>query len=247
MLFPSWSRALPTSCSLDDEDASLRDYLDYEEIEFLGEWTHARREARRERRSVDACARHRAWPPGRGGCDFALCKGENTLFAGVTNEDGRVPGMLGEDMCLPSAPYRLVFAVADYFRAAGVDMPDPPFLDVVVIDFAVSDPASTIMCRCWSRRTAIPPIGAAEPQANQATIRFLLDGEDARSVRGVDPTRPRSTCALPAAPHGDQGRLRRGRLRCVHRAGGRTRRGGRDLARGQQLHPVRCRCSTARR
>jgi 5-hydroxyisourate hydrolase len=31
--------------------------------------------------------------------------------------------------------------VADYFKAAGAVVSDPPFLDVVVIDFAVADPA----------------------------------------------------------------------------------------------------------
>jgi 5-hydroxyisourate hydrolase len=31
--------------------------------------------------------------------------------------------------------------VADYFKASGAVVSDPPFLDVVVIDFAVADPA----------------------------------------------------------------------------------------------------------
>jgi 5-hydroxyisourate hydrolase len=69
-----------------------------------------------------------------------FCKGV-LIFSGETNQDGRCPGLLGEDKLAP-ARYRLEFAVADYFRAAGVDLPDPPFLDVVVIDFGVADPAS---------------------------------------------------------------------------------------------------------
>jgi 5-hydroxyisourate hydrolase len=55
------------------------------------------------------------------------------LFAGATNADGRC--------ALPAvAPgrYRLDFAVAAYFRAAGVALPDPPFLDVVRLDFGVA-------------------------------------------------------------------------------------------------------------
>lgn len=57
------------------------------------------------------------------------------LFAGVTNTDGRCPGMP------PLAPgtYRLTFAVAAYFRAAGVALADPPFLDRVGIDFGVAE------------------------------------------------------------------------------------------------------------
>jgi 5-hydroxyisourate hydrolase len=37
--------------------------------------------------------------------------------------------------------YRLVFAVADYFRARGVALPEPPFLDEVPLEFGLADPA----------------------------------------------------------------------------------------------------------
>ena len=57
------------------------------------------------------------------------------LFAGATNEDGRCPGL----PALTAGRYRLGFAVADYFRRAGVALADPPFLDVVTIDFGVAD------------------------------------------------------------------------------------------------------------
>jgi 5-hydroxyisourate hydrolase len=33
----------------------------------------------------------------------------------------------------------LNFAAGDYFRAAGVALPDPPFLDLVGIDFGIAD------------------------------------------------------------------------------------------------------------
>ena len=58
-----------------------------------------------------------------------------SLFSGVTDQDGRCPGMP------PLAPgrYRLCFAVADYFRQRGVPLPDPPFLDVVAIDFGLAE------------------------------------------------------------------------------------------------------------
>ncbi|WP_260927018.1 hydroxyisourate hydrolase [Novosphingobium sp. 9] len=56
------------------------------------------------------------------------------LHAGQTNADGRCPDLPA------TAPgrYRLGFAVADYFRARGVDLPEVPFLDVVHIDFGVA-------------------------------------------------------------------------------------------------------------
>lgn len=57
--------------------------------------------------------------------------------SGKTNADGRCPGLMEGD----AAPgvYRLEFAVAAYFRDAGVDLPEPPFLDVVTIDFGIAE------------------------------------------------------------------------------------------------------------
>lgn len=56
------------------------------------------------------------------------------LYSGQTNADGRCPDLPGvEPGC-----YRLAFAVADYFRAAGIALPDPPFLDIVSVDFGVA-------------------------------------------------------------------------------------------------------------
>ncbi|MBO9558496.1 MAG: hydroxyisourate hydrolase [Caulobacter sp.] len=56
-----------------------------------------------------------------------------------TDADGRARLVEGAD--LAAGGYRLEFAVADYFKATGAAVSDPPFLDVVVIDFAVADPA----------------------------------------------------------------------------------------------------------
>ena len=56
------------------------------------------------------------------------------LFLGITNEDGRCPGL----PAVTDGRYRLEFSVADYFRNAGVTLPNPPFLDVVAIDFGVA-------------------------------------------------------------------------------------------------------------
>ena len=67
------------------------------------------------------------------GVAVTLSGAAGMLFAGTTDADGR--------LALPAvAPgrYRLSFAVADYFRSAGVALPDPPFLDVVGIDFGIA-------------------------------------------------------------------------------------------------------------
>ncbi len=73
------------------------------------------------------------------GITIVLATGEGTvLFEGETNADGRCPGLPE----LAIGTYRLTFAVAAYFRGRGVDLPEPPFLDRVAIDFGVADPAA---------------------------------------------------------------------------------------------------------
>ena len=56
-----------------------------------------------------------------------------------TNGDGRcdAPFLSGAEMAIGA--YELVFEVAAYFRAAGVALSDPPFLDVVPIRFGIAD------------------------------------------------------------------------------------------------------------
>jgi 5-hydroxyisourate hydrolase len=75
------------------------------------------------------------------GMTIRLCSDRQVIFSGQTNADGRCPGLLGE-AALERGRYALEFHVADYFRSVGVDLPDPPFLDVVTIHFGVADPAS---------------------------------------------------------------------------------------------------------
>lgn len=54
-----------------------------------------------------------------------------------TDADGRARLVAGEDLTVGA--YRLEFAIGDHFKASGLPVTDPPFLDVVVIDFAVSN------------------------------------------------------------------------------------------------------------
>lgn len=57
----------------------------------------------------------------------------------VLNDDGRSPdGPLYESGALKKGTYRLVFDVAGYFRARGVALPEPNFLDQVSLDFGVA-------------------------------------------------------------------------------------------------------------
>ena len=58
------------------------------------------------------------------------------LIQGTTNADGRCPELAPAG--LASGRYSLRFAVADYFRRAGVTLAEPPFLDEVNIEFGIA-------------------------------------------------------------------------------------------------------------
>jgi len=60
----------------------------------------------------------------------------------TTNDDGRCDTPLLAAADFKPGRYRLTFAVADYFRRAGVALPEPPFLDIVTIDFGITDAAA---------------------------------------------------------------------------------------------------------
>ena len=74
------------------------------------------------------------------------------------NEDGRNPdGPLYDDTSLKAGTYRLVFDVAAYFRSRGVELPDPPFLDKVALDFGIANPGEhyhvPLLVSPWSYST----------------------------------------------------------------------------------------------
>lgn len=76
----------------------------------------------------------------------------------VLNSDGRNPdGPLYDNASLQRGTYRLEFEVAAYFRARGVKLPDPPFLDRVALDFGVADTQAhyhvPLLCSPWSYST----------------------------------------------------------------------------------------------
>lgn len=59
------------------------------------------------------------------------------------NADGRNDGgPLLDAASLTAGRYRLLFSVGDYFRGRGVPLPEPPFVDVVALDFGIADPAA---------------------------------------------------------------------------------------------------------
>lgn len=60
------------------------------------------------------------------------------LSACVTDPDGRCEALL-LDAPLRPGRYRLEFGVAAYFGEKGVALADPPFLDIVPIEFGIAD------------------------------------------------------------------------------------------------------------
>jgi 5-hydroxyisourate hydrolase len=71
--------------------------------------------------------------------------------------DGRCAGPLLDAAAMAVGRYRLVFAVAPYFRARGVVLPEPPFIDEVQLDFGIADAAGhyhvPLLVSPWSYST----------------------------------------------------------------------------------------------
>ncbi len=64
------------------------------------------------------------------------------LLATETNDDGRCDAPLLDGAAMLPGTYELEFEAGAYFQAQGVDLPDPPFLDRVVIRFGIAEPGS---------------------------------------------------------------------------------------------------------
>ncbi|MBL8331578.1 MAG: hydroxyisourate hydrolase [Rubrivivax sp.] len=63
-----------------------------------------------------------------------------TVRSVTLNADGRTDGgPLLDAAAMAAGRWRLQFEVAPYFRARGVALPDPPFVDTVQLDFGVAD------------------------------------------------------------------------------------------------------------
>jgi 5-hydroxyisourate hydrolase len=73
------------------------------------------------------------------------------------NADGRATGPLLDAQTMAVGRYRLEFAVAAYFRERGVALPEPPFIDVVNLDFGIADAAGhyhvPLLVSPWSYST----------------------------------------------------------------------------------------------
>lgn len=82
---------------------------------------------------------------------------DRVVVDGVTNDDGRTDRPLIEGRPLPIGRYELRFAVGGYFARNGVVLPDPPFLDIVPVQFLIAEPEShyhvPLLATPWSYST----------------------------------------------------------------------------------------------
>lgn len=73
-----------------------------------------------------------------------------------TNADGRTDQPLLEGDAVKRGHYRLVFHIGDHFRAKGLTLADPPFIDIVPVEFGLEAGGSyhvPLVCSPWTYST----------------------------------------------------------------------------------------------
>jgi 5-hydroxyisourate hydrolase len=69
---------------------------------------------------------------------MVLAPDARVICDAVTNADGRCDGPLLEGAAFQPGRYELVFHVGPYFAKRLVGLPDPPFLDEIVLRFGIA-------------------------------------------------------------------------------------------------------------
>ncbi len=95
------------------------------------------------------------------GMELALFRlnggGRALMRATRTNSDGRCDKPLLEGRDFVAGEYELVFQAGEYFKVCAIALPDPPFLDAIVLRFGVADPAQIyhvpLLVSPWSYST----------------------------------------------------------------------------------------------
>ncbi|WP_233863229.1 hydroxyisourate hydrolase [Paraburkholderia adhaesiva] len=89
---------------------------------------------------------------------FALSgDARHALKTVTTNHDGRCDEPLLEGKALVAGEYELVFHAGDYFASLGTNLPQPRFVDHVVLRFGIADAGShyhvPLLVSPWSYST----------------------------------------------------------------------------------------------
>ena len=75
------------------------------------------------------------------GVRVVLSRDGQVLAEARTNADGRLDQPLLDGAACRPGRYELAFHVGDYFRGQGAKLAQPPFLDVIPIQFAIAGDA----------------------------------------------------------------------------------------------------------
>jgi len=70
---------------------------------------------------------------------YAIGVGRRMLKQDATNVDGRLDTPILDGVDFKPGVYELIFHAGAYFRSCKLDLPDPPFVDEVVIRFGIAD------------------------------------------------------------------------------------------------------------
>ena len=70
---------------------------------------------------------------------YRLAPERQRVASARTNADGRLDAPILEGDDFTPGIYELEFAAGDYFRGAGIDLAEPPFVDHVVLRFGLAD------------------------------------------------------------------------------------------------------------
>jgi hydroxyisourate hydrolase len=62
------------------------------------------------------------------------------LSSSRTGKDGRCPAPLISGTEFRAGRYTLTFFVAEYFRARGLDLPEPAFIDTAIVQIGIAHP-----------------------------------------------------------------------------------------------------------
>jgi len=88
---------------------------------------------------------------------FRLDGERREVARAVTNDDGRCDRPLLEGAALERGRYEILFAAGDYFRAQGLALGEPLFVDEVVLRFGIADPGQhyhvPLLVSPWSYST----------------------------------------------------------------------------------------------
>ena len=88
---------------------------------------------------------------------YRVDKGRQLLKQDATNSDGRLDAPILDEEEFHAGVYELVFQAGAYFRASDLELPNPPFIDEVVIRFGIADVEShyhvPLLVSPWSYST----------------------------------------------------------------------------------------------